>query len=108
MPEEKVGPSIFISFAEEDLRFVHDLVRRLQELGFNPWDYTRNTIRGTPIYEVLIQAIGSAFAVVLVVSYHSGRSRYVLREYHHAVREGKRIVPIRLDNDNNELTFHLA
>jgi trehalose/maltose transport system substrate-binding protein len=108
MPERKMGPSIFISFAEEDLKFEQELVKRLQGVGFNTWTYTHNTIRGTPIYEVLIQAIGSASAVIIVVSSHSGRSQYVIREYHYAALRRKRIIPIRLDNDNNELTFLLA
>jgi len=110
MPDDRLEHSIFISFAEEDLSFVEGLVRPLRDRGFEPWYYLTSMKAGDQIHQRLMQAIVAATEVIVVVSRHSGQSQYVTREISFAQQQGKPIIPLVLNepNDDSPLKLLLA
>ena len=57
---------------------------------------------GNRIFSTLMQQIAAASAVIVVVSRASGQSQYVDREVDVALQHGKLIIPILLNEPNNE------
>ena len=102
MPDDGLEPSIFISFATDDLSFVVGLVAQLEGLGFKTWYYLESMQAGARIFSTLMQKIAAASAVMVVVSRASGQSQYVEREIHVALQHGKLIIPILLNEPNND------
>jgi trehalose/maltose transport system substrate-binding protein len=107
MLEDTKDPPIFISFAKEDRKFVDDLAAQLRQF-FKVWCYTEDMEPGTEVPKTLLQKIKAASAVIVVISEHSGQSNWVMKECKFAKDFRKRIIPLKLDNDLNQLTEFLG
>lgn len=88
-------PSVFISYAREDERFVEALHERLVDAGIRVWwDRISMSSRGRSFLQELRDAIDSVHRVIAVLGPHAVRSDYVLAEWRHALLFGAAIVPV--------------
>jgi tetratricopeptide (TPR) repeat protein len=79
-------PKVFVSYADEDSRFVNRLAGDLKR-DFKVWDYRELGLMlgGDRIREVIAQAIDDAEIFLVVVSRHTGKSNWVESELDYAV-----------------------
>ena len=89
---------IFVSHSSEDKSVVRPLARYLERRGWRVWVDEEGIAAGKAWHSELIQALEATWVVMLVVSYHSMRSRWVIREVQAADRLGKQIIPLVIDD----------
>lgn len=90
----------FISFSQENMSFVHELVRQLRtEAGLDVWYYPEQPV-GAEFVPHLMQAIEQAQAVILVLSRASAHSVFVLNEILHTRKHRRRIIPVYIEPCN--------
>lgn len=89
---------IFISHASEDKRQVRDIASELQRRGWTVWIDDAEIPGGEEWSASLLRALESSWIVLLVVSYASMTSKWVLREVAAADRFGRRIVPVVIES----------
>src|SRR5512146_836813 len=86
---------IFISYSRADRDFVDDLIRQVEEQGFDVW-VDREDIGGGKDWRAAIsQAISECRFFLLVLSRSSVDSRKVTQELSLADEHGRKIIPIR-------------
>jgi hypothetical protein len=94
---------IFISYAREDQSRVAPLAKALEELNWTVfWDRTIPT--GKTWRQVIDEALGEASSVIVAWSKSSVKSTWVLEEADRG-REGKKLIPILIDNVKPPLGF---
>lgn len=86
-----------MSYARKDARVVHPLAERLKRRGVPIWIDQHDIQPGT-LWDIAIeQALREATHVLVVLSRASVISQNVLNEIDYAVENGKRIIPIRIN-----------
>ena len=87
---------VFISYSHKDKATADAICSRLEKDGVRCWYAPRDVIPGTEWASAIIEAIGSARAMVLVFSDYSNVSSQVTREVSSAVNAGIPLIPFRL------------
>jgi tetratricopeptide (TPR) repeat protein len=92
-------PSAFISHSTPDDRYVAELVQLVRSLGFDQVFNDSHTIAPDEQFWPRIEkGIRNCDAFVLVLSHASVKSYWVDREVKFARQQGKKIIPIRIDD----------
>lgn len=85
---------VFLSYSRRNKKFVHKLARDLRARGIDVWVDMGDIRGGTDWAQALEEAIKTASAVILVMSKHSLRSKYVYQEIEWAEQANKAIIPL--------------
>jgi WD40 repeat protein len=85
---------IFISYAREDRPFVQELHEALERRERKTWIDWQGILPSAEWRKEIFGAIEAANAVVLIISPHSAASKICSDEVSHAVKNGKRIIPV--------------
>ncbi len=89
---------IFISYSRKDIAFARPFYKSLIERGFDTWIDWIGIPLGENWWHEVCDAIANAHIFLLFVSRHSVKSNICRDETQVALRNHKRIIPIRLDN----------
>ena len=90
---------IFISYSRIDKNIVFPFVKRIeQELNTTCWIDSEGIESGSQFEEVIVNAIEESEVVLFMLSDSSINSKWTKREVLYAEDEGKRIVPIVVDD----------
>lgn len=98
---------IFISYSSVDKRTAIHICQILEDNGLKCWIAPRDIIAGSDYAKLLESAILHAKAFVVICSKDSMKSRWVIGELNIAFNEGKKIIPIRIDDSELEGSFRL-
>ncbi|MEM7768368.1 MAG: toll/interleukin-1 receptor domain-containing protein [Pseudomonadota bacterium] len=91
------GPSVFVSYASANKDTVWPIVERVEELGVDVW-LDRDDIQvGQNWAGAIVRAIKTVSKVALMCSEAAFQSDHVRREIYLADKDGKALVPVRLD-----------
>jgi hypothetical protein len=105
---EKVGDSVFISHASQDIPYVeNELLPLLKQNGLTPW-YSKDDIRTAEHWErKILHALSRCDWFLIVLSPSSAKSEWVKDELHWAIsyRRGK-IIPVLIEKCNLQ-EFHI-
>ena len=88
---------IFVSHSSEDKASARAIANHLHRRGWSVWIDEAGIAGGKQWHSELIRALEAAWMVLLVVSFHSMRSRWVIREVQAADRLGLSIIPVVID-----------
>jgi formylglycine-generating enzyme required for sulfatase activity len=91
-------PGVFLSHATEDAQLVELLCAGLESAGIPCWVAPRDVRPGFHYGEEIVQAIEESRAMILVLSRFSNDSPAVASEIEQAFRDGRRIIPVRIEN----------
>jgi hypothetical protein len=98
-PQTTSTGHIFISYAREDERYVRKLGHGLRRRGFGTWIDDKRIDPGVEWWEEIEQAIRDCAAFVVVMTPRSSESKWVPKEIHLALDEGKPIFPLLLHGE---------
>jgi hypothetical protein len=87
---------VFVSYASADRDVAFRIVGYLEEQGIRCWVAPRDVGPGVEYGEAIIDAIGEARALVLVLSDQSNESQFVRKEVERAVSKTKPVLPVRI------------
>jgi hypothetical protein len=87
---------VFVSYASADREAAFRIVDHLEGQGIRCWVAPRDVSPGMEYGEAIIEAIGGARALVLVLSDHSNESTFVRKEVERAVSKTKPVFPVRI------------
>jgi len=91
---------ILISYSRRDRNLVKKLYADLENLGFSLWRDLHDIEGGEPFWEEIKQGIDACESVVLCMSNDSLTSKFVQMEWHYARQQGKRVVPVVINDVN--------
>lgn len=91
---------IFISYARENQSFVEALFKPLQRVYRNIW-YDQGLVAGEHWWPSIQKEISNCEIFIIILSEFWLQSEYGHKEYEDAVRQDKKILPIRIDNSQN-------
>ncbi|HEX5808555.1 MAG TPA: toll/interleukin-1 receptor domain-containing protein [Anaerolineales bacterium] len=84
--------NIFMSYSRREVGFIDDLVRNLEQTGYDVWlDYC-SLVPGRPWQDQIYQGIQNADVILLVVSKASLSSQNVEVEWRHVIEQNKRVI----------------
>ena len=89
---------VFISYSREDLQIVKQFVSEISNAGFNVWLDKKGIAGGDHLTETIVKAIKDSAIIVFFSSEKSNQSKWTVKEIKYALKKGKTIIPIRLDN----------
>ena len=95
---EEMNHQVFISYSRKDVESVNAVREVLERNGITYWIDKEGIFSGENYKEVIVDAIETSKAVVFVSSVHSNESINVIRELGYAVKEGRTIIPVMLDD----------
>ena len=99
-------PSAFISHGSADDRYVRRLVQYVRSLGYDDVFNDSHTIEPDALFwERIEKGIRDCDAFVVVLSHASVNSYWVDREVQFARVQGKRVIPIRIDDSKLPASF---
>lgn len=93
---------VMISYSHKDKQIADVLVRQLRSVGVEAWIDNRIPV-GVEWSEDIEIHIKDAMVVVLLLSSSSVKSAYVHREFNYARRLGKKIVPIKIEDEVEDI-----
>lgn len=98
---------IFISYARKDKDEVYPILDLLEQKGYDCWIDKNGIESGDEFKSIIITAINECQVFLYMLSENSVQSEWVKKEYSHAKRKGKDIIPIFLKgaNDNDDIMF---
>jgi hypothetical protein len=92
-------PSAFISHSSPDDRYVEEFVQLVRSLGFEEIFKDSHTIEPDALFwERIERGICGCDAFVVVLSHASVQSYWVDREVQYARSQGKKVIPVRIDD----------
>ena len=95
---------IFISYSRRDLDFAQKIVDALAANNLDPWIDWKSIPKGEKWLEEIYRGIEGADAFLFLISPDSVASEMCNKEITHAIKNGKRILPIFIANvDNREV-----
>jgi hypothetical protein len=101
-----IAPNLlFISFSTKDKTFVQSLANNLKALGLDPWYFLENERIGEFYPTKLMEVIGKAHAIILILSSQSANSHPVWQEIHYASLHRKQMMIIELDACEGAVPF---
>ena len=89
---------IFISYTQADREAAERLCSSLETRGISCWIAPRNVPAGSEWATAIMQAIGGAKALVLILSSNSKSSRQLAREVENADEKGLKILTFRIED----------
>jgi O-acetyl-ADP-ribose deacetylase (regulator of RNase III) len=89
---------VFVSYSRKDSAVAQGLCKVLDSIGVPYWIDTKSISAGEDYKRKIVRAIRQATFFIFLSSVNSNVSPNVLKEMQLAVKEQKRIVPIKLDN----------
>ncbi|WP_298502143.1 TIR domain-containing protein [uncultured Methanobrevibacter sp.] len=89
---------VFISYSPEDQERAFKICYILEQNNLKCWIAPRNVTSGEHYLDAISNAIKSTKCVLLLFSQFSQESKYVYNEIHHAIRWGRKIISINVDN----------
>src|SRR6516225_6061124 len=95
--------SLFISYAREDMKFVQELARELEDRGYSVW-WDFRLLAGTNYRTEIAARIGKAQKVLVVWSPVSITSPFVLDEASRALQQNK-LIPLSIEAAEPPLGF---
>lgn len=98
---------IFISYSSSDSKIAEKVCRLLEDRGMKCWIAPRDVVAGADYSHLIEKAILHAKVFVLLCSGKSMQSRWVKGELNVAFNEGKKIIPLRVDDSELEGAFRL-
>ena len=91
---------VFISYSRHDTMVVDEFVAMLESEGFSVWIDRDGIESGDAFKRIILRAIKESQVVLFFSSEHSNLSDWTAKEIGVAVKYGKHIIPIKLDNSN--------
>ncbi len=91
-----MAQQVFISYASSDKEMAERICGALESAGATCWIAPRNIEPGTDYPTAIVDAIGSARVLLLVLTEHAAASPHVVTEVGHAFSGKKRIIPFRI------------
>ena len=91
-------PTVFISYASQDVAVANSIVESLEQHGLRCWLAPRDVRPGAQYADAIVRAINEAKAIVLVLSASAIGSDHVAREVERAASKRKPIVAFRTDS----------
>lgn len=95
---EEMKHRVFISYSRKDAEIVENIRNILDEFKIPYWIDKEGIFSGENYKEVIVDAIDVAKAVIFASSANSNKSINVIRELGYAVKQGKTIIPVMLDD----------
>ncbi len=92
------GHDVFVSYSSGDKPVADAIVARLEQAGIRCWVAPRDVLPGTVWGEAIVDAIGAARLMVLVLSGAANESRQVVREVELAASNNVVILPFRIES----------
>jgi WD40 repeat protein len=97
-------PHIFISYSRKDIDFAGKIVKALAENDLDTWIDWKSIPKGEDWEQEIYRGVQEADAFLFLISPDSVMSQMCNREIAHAVKNGKRILPIFISNvDDKEV-----
>jgi len=87
----------FVAYAHSDLERIYPIINELNNQGFNLW-YTDGGILSPNYFDLIYDALQNCNTVLFFISEASANRTWIREELYCALREGKKIIPIYLDN----------
>ena len=97
---------VFISYSRKDIDFARKLAGDLEKAGFEVWWDISNLKSGDEWVRVIPLAIEAGQYFIILLSPDSVLSEWVEKEYLHALKLRKKIVPVMIESCN--VPFALA
>ena len=94
---------IFISYSHKDIDFAGKIVQALADNNLDTWVDWKSIPKGTDWWEKIKRGIEEADALLFLISSQSVSSEVCRDELDHAIANGKRILPIILNEPEKEL-----
>ena len=92
-----VKRTVFVSYASEDLELANDVRQKLQGFDVAPWQDVQRLRGGDDWDPELARAIGHSIALIVLVTKHSCRGRWLKREWQIAKDAGARVIPVLME-----------
>ena len=92
------APTVFISYASQDVAVANALVEVLELRGLRCWIAPRDVIAGSLFAEAIVQALNEAKVFVLILSAHAAASPHVGKEIERASAKRRPIIALRADS----------
>lgn len=89
---------IFISYSRKDLAIAEKIINVLAKDDLEPWVDWKSIAKGEKFEREIQQGIEKAEVFLFLVSPNSVQSKWCIREIDHAVKNGKRILPIVIND----------
>ncbi|HEX7184225.1 MAG TPA: toll/interleukin-1 receptor domain-containing protein [Thermoanaerobaculia bacterium] len=101
---------VFISYSSKDAASAKGICESLERQGIACWIAPRDVAPGHDYDEEIIDAIDATSALLLILSEHSNESVHVKHEVERAVRTGKPIFPVRIQDvqPSKKLALHIS
>jgi hypothetical protein len=96
----------FFSYSRKDTSFVKKLAIDLKKEGCNVWLDQLDIVPGSAWDDAIQKALNQAYGVLAIMSVTSTKSTNVMDEISYAIGQGKRIIPLVIDDC--EVPFRLA
>ena len=90
-------PTVFISYASQDVAVAAAAVEALERHGIKCWIAPRDVVPGEFYAGAIVHAIDAAKVIVLVLSENAATSQHVLREVERASSKRHPVVAFRID-----------
>jgi hypothetical protein len=105
-----VAHDVFVSYSSRDKPVADALVARLEQEGIRCWIAPRDVLPGRLWGEAIVEAIGAARLMVVVLSGEANHSAQVLREVERAVANDVVVVPFRIESiePTGAMSYYLA
>jgi len=91
---------IFISYSRKDIDFASKIVQALAENNLDTWIDWKSIPKGEDWEQEIYRGVEEADAFLFLISLDSASSKMCNKEIAHAVKNGKRILPIYISNIN--------
>ncbi|MBR5860166.1 MAG: TIR domain-containing protein [Bacteroidaceae bacterium] len=95
---EEMKHKVFISYSRKDAEHVEYIRNILDDCNIPYWIDKEGIFSGENYKEVIVDAIDVSKAVIFISSVNSNASINVVRELGYAVKQGKAIIPVMLDD----------
>ena len=101
---------IFISYSRKDKPVANSLLSILEQNHIKCWIDYRDILTGETYASQIIDAIKACSIFVLVLSKNSSESRDVINEINSAVKEGKVVIPFKIDSSelSNDAQYYIG
>ncbi len=93
---------VFISYSRKDSEIVNQFVKKLTDTGYKVWIDREGIYSGDQFKAVIAKAIKSSSLVVFISSANSNASEWTVKEIGYALKKGKTIIPVKLDDTEYE------
>ena len=88
---------VFISYRSEDGEFAANLIRQLEDAGFQVWSDNERLRAGAQWREAIDQALREAFALVILLAPGTRASELMMYEWVYALGAGIEVIPVMIE-----------